>query len=208
VARLQGPMPHEMHVVLGSGDERHFRVDDFAAYYRNLKSRFLQWMQHAPHVTYPFENAHCSICSWSKACAARRDADDHLSLVANIRRDQIAKLQGGGIVTLAALGRASDDDRPFGMVESTFDKLRHQAHLQHVGRTERRHVYDLLPHDDGDGFERLPQPDAGDVFFDIEGDPLYAPERGLEYLFGFYLPKEDEYRAFWARNDRQERAAF
>lgn len=208
VGRLQGSMPHEMHVVLGSGDERHFRVDDFAAYYRNLKQRFLQWMGVASHTTYPFEKSHCTICSWSKACAQRREADDHLSLVANIRRDQIAKLEAGGITTLAALATATTDRRPFGMVESTFDKLSHQARLQHVGRTEHRHVYDLLEHDEGDGFERLPQPDDGDLFFDIEGDPLYAPERGLEYLFGFYLSKEDAYKAFWARDDRRERAAF
>ncbi|HEY1975892.1 MAG TPA: TM0106 family RecB-like putative nuclease [Candidatus Baltobacteraceae bacterium] len=208
IGRLQGSMPHEMHVVLGSGEERHFRVDDFAAYYRNLKSRFLQWMGVASHDTYPFEKSHCTVCSWSKACAQRRDADDHLSLVANIRKDQIAKLEAGGTTTLAALAAATAEQRPFGMVESTFDKLCHQARLQHVGRTEHRYVYDLLPHDEGDGLERLPEPDEGDLFFDIEGDPLYAPERGLEYLFGFYLPKEREYRAFWARDDRQERAAF
>ncbi len=208
IGRLQGSMPHEMHVVLGSGEERHFRVDDFAAYYRNLKARFLQWMAATSNATYPFEKAHCSICSWTQRCAQQRDADDHLSLVANIRRDQIAKLETGEITTLAALGTAAPERRPFGMVESTFDKLRDQARLQHVGRTEHRHVYELLQHDEGDGFERLPKPDDGDVFFDMEGDPLYAPERGLEYLFGFYLSKENTYRAFWARDDRQERAAF
>src|SRR6185312_10180622 len=50
IARLQGSMPQEMHVVLGSGEERSFRVDDFAAYYRNLKTRFLQWMGVAAHA--------------------------------------------------------------------------------------------------------------------------------------------------------------
>ncbi|MBV8155261.1 MAG: TM0106 family RecB-like putative nuclease [Candidatus Eremiobacteraeota bacterium] len=208
LARLQGTMPREMHVVLGSGDERHFRVDDFAAYYRNLKARFLERMQTAPHDTYPFENGHCTICAWNRDCTRQRDADDHLSLVANIRKHQIAKLEDAGIRTLAALGSASAERRPFGMIETTFDKLRDQARLQHIGRSEGRHAYELLAFDDGEGFERLPQPDEGDLFFDIEGDPLYAPDRGLEYLFGFYLPKENAYRAFWAHSDRQERAAF
>jgi len=36
-------------------------------------------------------------------------------------------------------------------------------------------------------------PDEGDVFFDMEGDPLYRPERGLEYLFGVYLSHERKY---------------
>ncbi|MBV8375031.1 MAG: TM0106 family RecB-like putative nuclease, partial [Candidatus Eremiobacteraeota bacterium] len=208
VARLQGTMPREMHVVLGNGEERHFRVDDYAAYYRNLKARFLDRMATAPHDTYPFETGHCAICPWRLACAQRREADDHLSLVANIRRDQIRKLETAGISTMAALAACDGDRRPFRMVDGTFEKLRGQARLQHVGRTEHRHIYELLDHESGDGFERLPLPDSGDLFFDIEGDPLYAPERGLEYLFGLYLPAEDRYVAFWAHDASEERAAF
>ena len=208
VARLQGSMPRTMHVVLGSGEERHFRVDAFAAYYRRIKASFLAHVETAPRSTYPFENPHCINCRWRLACAQRRIEDDHLSLVANIRRDQIAKLEGSGVATLAALAEATDAQRPFGMAETTYEKLRSQAALQHTGRTERRHVYELLEHDPGAGFELLPLPDEGDVFFDIEGDPLYSPERGLEYLFGVYLPESNEYRAFWARSDRDERAAF
>lgn len=208
VARLQGTMPSEMHVVLGSGVERHFRVDDFVAYYRHVKARFLQRVATAPNPTYPFETAHCTICRWRRECERRRDADDHLSLVANIRRDQIAKLETSGVPTLAALGVSAEASRPFGMAESTFEKLRAQARLQHVQRTEGRYVYELLEHEPATGFELLPEPNEGDVFFDIEGDPLYTPERGLEYLFGIYLPHEQAYRAWWARNDRDERAAF
>ncbi|HVA34131.1 MAG TPA: TM0106 family RecB-like putative nuclease [Candidatus Baltobacteraceae bacterium] len=206
--RLQGSAPVDMHVVLGSGEERHFRVDDFAAYYRNVKARFLQTVGGPPQATYPFENPHCSVCSWNDLCARRRSSDDHLSLVANIRRDQIAKLEAAGIATLAALGAEAEPPRPYGLLDGTFAKLRAQARLQHLGRTSGQHVYELLPHGTGDGFERLPAPDDADVYFDIEGDPLYAPERGLEYLFGVYLPKECVYRAFWARSDREERAAF
>src|SRR5579862_1795843 len=180
--RLQGTMPRDAYVVLGSGEERRFRVDDFSAYYRYVKTRFLERMDSAHNDTYPFETGHCTICRWRTQCERRRDRDDHLSLVANIRRDQIAKLENGGIATLAALGDATDDRRPFGMAETTFAKLRAQARLQHVQRTQGRHVYELLDHDAGAGFELLPKPDEGDVFFDIEGDPLYAPERGLEYL--------------------------
>lgn len=208
VNRLQGVMPREMHVVLGNREERHFRVDDFVAYYRNLKVRFLGVMAKAPHATYPFETAHCVICPWRSVCARRRDDDDHLSLVANIRRDHIARLEASGIRTVAELAECDRDRRPYGMVDATFDKLHAQAQLQHVYRTQRRHVYELLDHDAETGFGLLPEPSPGDLFFDIEGDPLYAPERGLEYLFGLYLSDEDRYVAFWARTDREEQAAF
>ncbi|HTU82331.1 MAG TPA: TM0106 family RecB-like putative nuclease [Candidatus Acidoferrales bacterium] len=208
VARLQGSVPARMHVVLGSGQERSFRTDDFAAYYRHVKERFVQCMDAPPANTYPFETEHCSVCRWLVRCERQRDRDDHLSVVANVRRDQIAKLEAAGIPTLTALASAPDEARPFGMMESTFEKLRGQARLQHHARSTGEMIYELLDHDSGAGFELLPRPDPGDVFFDIEGDPLYAPERGLEYLFGVYLPLEGEYRAWWARSDRDERAAF
>ena len=40
----------------------------------------------------------------------------------------------------------------------------------------------------GLGFERLPAPSPGDLFFDMEGDPLVSG--GLEYLFGIYEEAE------------------
>jgi len=54
---------------------------------------------------------------------------------------------------------------------------------------------------------RLPRPVEGDLFFDMEGDPLI--EDGLEYLFGIYW--EDKgigaFKPFWAHDRDQERQA-
>jgi len=208
LARVQGTVPTSMHVLLGSGAERAFRVDDFAAYERHLRARFLETMARDARDAYPLEVPHCEICRWYDRCAAVRLDDDHLSLVARMRRDQIAKLEREGILTMTALAGAADDDRPFGMEQTTFATLRAQASLQEIGRREHRLVYELLDGTEGRGFEMLPPPDFGDLFFDIEGDPLYAPERGLEYLFGFYVASERRYVAFWARSRAQERAAF
>lgn len=202
--RLQGTPPHDMHVVLGSDRERSFHVADFAAYYRHVKSSFLSTMARSTNSTYPLENPHCSACAWSATCAKQRDSDDHLSLVASIKRSQIARLESNGIATLAALAAATPAQRPVGMAESTFEKLHAQAALQHVQRTEQRYAYELLEPRENVGFSAIPAPDVGDIFFDMEGDPLYRADRGLEYLFGAYLPHENEYRAFWARSDRDE----
>jgi uncharacterized protein len=206
VERICGSAPEFMYVVLGSGAEKRFRVDDYAAYYRYVKARFLERMA-AGSDAYPAEVAYCTTCRWSDQCASRRDRDDHLSLVARIRGDQIRKLEAQGITKLATLAAAADDERPRGMEPSTFANLRAQAALQHGARTTGRLRYELLAPDSG-GLALLPPPDDGDVFFDMEGDPLYAPDRGLEYLFGLYLAKEREYVAFWARSPREEREAF
>jgi predicted RecB family nuclease len=207
VARLQGTMPAYGHLVLGSGEEAHFRIDDYLAYYRHQKRSFLTRAAH-PVDAYPAEIGHCNVCRWIDTCEAQREADDYLGIVALMRQSQIEKFTANGITTIGALGAAVDEQRPFGMNETTFNTLRAQARLQHIQRTEDRILHELLEHDEERGLSLLPPPAEGDVYFDMEGDPLYTPERGLEYLFGVHLGPGDEYRAFWARDLGAERAAF
>jgi uncharacterized protein len=57
---------------------------------------------------------------------------------------------------------------------------------------------------------RLPPPSRGDIFLDLEG-AAFAREGGREYLFGAYGAwgaSGAEYRAWWAVDDAQEKAAF
>ena len=213
LTRVQGTAPERVGIVLGTGETRWFRVDDYAAYYRRLKRSYLESVGRGEDA-YPFECSHCGLCSWAQTCERRRDEDDHLSLVAGMRRDQLEKLEAAGIRTLAALAAAVDGDKPPKMSPETFANLRAQAREQNKFRLARRegrpaaHSYTLRPHGAGIGLARLPEPAAGDVFFDIEGDPMYRPDRGLEYLWGVYLPDEDRYRAIWAKEPSEERAAF
>jgi uncharacterized protein len=61
----------------------------------------------------------------------------------------------------------------------------------------------------GCGFAHLPPPSAGDLFFDMEGDPFF--DEGLEYLFGFiYLnyKNQDHFKSFWATDRSSEKQAF
>jgi predicted RecB family nuclease len=214
LARLQGSAPVHGHLVLGSGVEATFRIDDYAAYYRQQKMRFLERVA-APVDAYPAEIGHCSLCAWTERCEDQRETDGYLGIVAGMASTQIKRLEAGRITTLSALARAHDDQRPAGMAVAAFAKLRAQAALQERQRqaiaaqvpSEQTYFYELLPHDEKQGFGQLPPPADGDVYFDMEGDPLYSPERGLEYLFGVHLGAEG-YRAFWAHDLREERAAF
>jgi len=205
LAGLQGgTMPERMHVALGSGEERSFFTRDYMSYYRRLRASFLARV--FSDDTYPNECGHCKLCDWDRICDRQRRDDDHLSIVAWMRRDQIAKLTNGGIATLTQLASAADDDRPRGFNPETFAGLRLQAGLQVEGRTARRHH--VLPYEARGGLALLPKPDRGDIYFDMEGDPYYAPDTGLEYLFGAYLPDEDRYVAFWAPSASREKQAL
>ena len=212
VERLQGNAPRSFHLVLGDGALCAYPLKAYSAYYRALDRAFREYLTQTEDP-YPVPVSYCLRCAWSDRCAQRRDEDDHLSLVAGMRGDQIAKLEASGINTIAALARASDDARPARLAERSFSRLRRQAALQTLQREAERtgrtdgYRYELLPLQEGEGFALMPPSSPGDVFFDMEGDPLYEPGRGLEYLFGNQLP-EGSYVAFWALAPSEERAAF
>ncbi len=208
VARLQGRMPAEMHLILGTAERVTFDTLDFDSYYRSIKRDFEQRVEQQT-ATYPDPVAHCAICRWADNCDAQRVADDHLSLVADMGRHQTLKLNESGVFTLAQLASL---DAPFvrGISESTLAKLHSQARLQAAQRESGVVAYELIEPGAGDrGFATLPPPSKGDLFFDMEGDP-YVGERGIEYLFGVTEQFDDglRYHSWWAHDTASEKRAF
>jgi predicted RecB family nuclease len=209
LARVQGQLPERMHVVLGSGERQSFRVDEFFAFYRRLRRRYEARLAAGFGGTYPDPVEHCGLCRWSEHCSARREADDHLSLVAGLGRAQAIRLSETGITTCAQLAVAQPDDRPMRIGRPTFERLRQQARLQLHERSTGEQTYELLPPQEGRGFARLPERRPGDLYFDMEGDPFYEGE-GLEYLFGVTRIEDGDpvFRSFWAHDRREEKVAF
>lgn len=206
----QGRMPEAMHVVLGDGTRLTYRVAEYIRYYETLRARFLEAQLRDTSETYPVPCAKCAQCSWSGQCEQVWERDDHLSRVANIRQAQVKKLNAAGIRTLEALANLGDDAHVPKLATETLKVLRHQARLQWQERISGSRVVELLPvtQGDGRGFERLPPPDEGDLYFDMEGDPL--EKDGLEYLFGVGCRKSGafEFVPFWAHSRDQEKVAF
>ncbi len=207
VAQIQGEIPEHMHVVLGTGERASFVPTEFLAYHRRIQQRYLEEIA-ARSSTYPHFVDHCGLCRWSEHCDAQRVRDDYLGLVAWMRRDQIVRLEGEGIATMADLARADDSRKPGRMVQATFDNLRLQAGLQVAERETGEHSYVLLPPEEGRGFARLPEPSLGDLLFDMEGDPFV--DEGLEYLFGVTWIEDGEprFRPFWGTSRADEKLAF
>jgi predicted RecB family nuclease len=209
LSRVQGRLPQRMHVVLGSGERKTFRVDEFFAFYRRLRRGFQARLADDFGGTYPEPVAHCGLCRWAGHCAARWETDDHLSLIAGLGRAQTVRLSEAGITTCAQLAVAAPGDRPARIGRGTFERLRQQARLQMQERSTGEQRYELLAPQEGRGFARLPEPRSGDLFFDMESDPFYEGG-GLEYLFGITRIESGQpvFRAFWAHERREERLAF
>ena len=206
LARLQGREPDAIHVLLGSGEQRSFRPEEFGAYYRRVRSRLERFVA-APPPTEPLPCDHCSICDFKPLCDERWDAVDHLSRVAGLSRRQIEKLAPGGITTLEALGRAAPEPVPDGVGSDVWERVREQAELQLWARENTRDTFALLEPQPESGFSLLPDRSDGDLFFDFEGNPFWDSEGGLEYLWGI-LDVEQAFTPLHAHDHATEQRAF
>jgi predicted RecB family nuclease len=211
--RAQGVAPDLVHLALGGPDKpfETFRVKDYAAYFRSIRQRFLDFVTPQPTelrmACGPVP--HCQLCDWDEICTRERREVDHLSFVAGITRQQRRALDERGISTLEALGDLDLGETPRldGVSRTALARIHMQARIQLRGRRENAHLHELLrPIVANEGLGALPPPSEGDLFFDLEGDP-YAFESGIEYLFGV-ADGHGEYTARWSLDPTAERATF
>ena len=205
VEAVQGLPPPALRLKLGTGREEVLRPADFVHYTRLAGRRLEDCLDLAvPHTTAE-PCGYCTLCDFTAHCKAAWQAADHLSLVANISGSNARKLRTAGVETVAALAALPESQRIPDLSPPTLERLRAQALLQVRARTEGR-TLEILDAAPGRGFARLPRPDPGDVFFDMEGDPLF-PDGGLEYLFGAHVTGHP-FLAFWAHDRAAEKRAF
>ena len=200
LAEIQGITPEFAHVELGDGSRATLRLADYAAYARMARARLEAFVAN-PEPTRPMPCSDCALCRWGDHCSEEWDAEDSLFNVANITRTQVKKLETAGVRTMESL--ASLEHPIPSMSEPTRNRLVIQARLQHARKTDAP-SFELRQPEPGKGFDLLPEPQLGDLFYDIEGDPHY--EGGLEYLHGVWF--DGEFRAFWAHDHAAETCAL
>ncbi len=212
LAKIQGIEPTWMKVVLKGGIEEPFLLAQYIAYFRKVKRDFLE-ASRMGETTYPEPVELCDVCDWFQVCDQRRRADDHLSFVAGINRNQRRVLVSLGVQRLAELGSLPLEPGIKGLSQQSFTRIREQARLQVEGREKGKLIHKLLgPVKDGEGLASLPAPSPGDLFLDFESVP-YAFDIGLEYLTGFVAVNDDlggqpGYRSRWSLDPKAEKAAF
>src|SRR5438067_818317 len=206
---MQGLLPEHIHVVTPLASER-YRTAHFDAYFRFVRRRLEDDLAaDPPPATYPEPVPHCGVCPYWLHCDRRRRADDHLSLVAGIRKLNVRELERQGIrtvVDLAVTGGALPAE-PHRGARETYARLARQAQLQVEARNHPLPPFEPLPAEPERGLARLPEPSRGDVFLDFEGDPFFG-DSGLEYLTGWASREVDggwSYEHRWALASATER---
>jgi predicted RecB family nuclease len=214
-------MPEKFGIILGTNDKVEFRVEDFIHYYRRVKGSFLAMQDRftgdIEDCPEPLPGADHG--RWTSYAEKFFDDADHLVRVANISIGQIKKLKGAGITTMAKLASSSGRSIPK-LAADSFEKLIVQARLQCQTHNDRLNNadaparYEVLPqtgaNQEAVGLAALPPDNAADVFFDMEGYPLFPG--GLEYLFGASSINSNtgsfEFNDWWAHNRDEEKLAF
>src|SRR5262245_35952820 len=167
---VQGKAPDKVHIGLGGPEPKThtFRVADYAAYFRSVRTRFLERMANAPPTlpTAVDPVAHCDICAWSTICDRERRDVDHLSLLAGITRSQRKALRDAGVYTLESLATLTSHPSPSpSPSKSAYARIHSQARIQLEGRKANAPRHELLkPIEQNHGLAALPAPSPGDLF--------------------------------------------
>ncbi len=225
------------YLALGSGDiTRHSLLDTTPVYLRlrhtyeqliasRANKKPAQWATNRdnPHALHT--------CGRCPQCTRQLEPHRDVLLVSGCTTAHRTALNTHGIHTvedLAALATHPENpdsavtlDPQHGRINinsTTLNKLVAQAQLLIDGEAHyKQHGIGLYKVYDTKAFTLLHPESPGDIFFDFEGDPLYAEtgshEWGLEYLFGWCTREHDDtgHRAFtalWAHNRKQEKQAF
>ncbi|MDX6618448.1 MAG: hypothetical protein QOK36_834, partial [Gaiellales bacterium] len=209
IARVQGVRPAHVHVQLGSGRRESIRlreIDSYANYARRGMDRAIELRA----ATEPVPCDHCQFCAFQPTCAQVWEDADHVTRVAGLRRDHIPLLATAGVTTLTQLAALPPGTPVVGMRPAALAAVTQQARLQLAAVAGEAPPHELLPCEEGRGFALLPEPSAGDVMFDFEGDPFWTPAQGLIFLVGLLLHESDgwRYEAIWAHDRAGEKQAF
>jgi predicted RecB family nuclease len=177
---------------------------------KRLMAKFEAFVADTRRSTRAVPCAACAQCDYKARCEEEWRSADSPIFVAGLSTAQLLKLEEAGIRTLESVARLPPGIDVEGIGGATLTRLAAQARLQLAARQTGKHAIELLPPEPGHGFHLLPSPAAGDLYFDIEGDPLY--DQGLEYLFGVWGPTgeggAEAFTAFWAHSHAEEKAAF
>ena len=215
------PVAADVHLVLGDDTRSSHRLADIVPVYRQRRRRLEQILtEHLRHdgpVAWGDHRYSVNLRSDVVATEIRETRD--LMLVAGLSTVQRVRLRAAGVTTIDALAGLPATTAVSGISDQALSRLRMQAGAQLTQERSGQPFYQVYQ---PSVLAALPKPSAGDVFFDFEGDPLWAEDGstdwGLEYLFGLVEAPDGSsehsldvaavFRAFWAHDRTQERQAL
>ena len=215
-------------LILGDGDERDVALADVVPVMRARLARLRHVLDTHQDEGGPvaWGDGRWIACLRCETCQEHLEASDDVLLVAGVHTGQRQHLLDAGVATVADL--AARTEPVDGLSDERLARVRAQARLQ-IKAAEDAAAAAADPSSGSgppfvhhevhspDVLATIPAPSPGDIFFDFEGDPMWAEpgsaDWGLEYLFGcLEAPVEEcgegRFVPFWAHDRAQERQAL
>ena len=206
ISKLTGVVPNFMHLIDGASEYHKYKVKEFLDYFNFTQSKFEKFISDKDKKKlYPESCNHCNYCIWQQECLKIWEGDNYINQVARINKSQIVKLKKEGIDTVEKLAKSKTNKIKSKINKLTLERLHQQANLQEEKRLTGKLKYIVLDQIEGQGFYKIPEPNDGDLFFDIEGFPE-SNKRNLEYLHGLYFKEKDKgiFKYFYVKNNTRE----
>ncbi|MFL2648351.1 MAG: TM0106 family RecB-like putative nuclease [SAR202 cluster bacterium] len=215
-------LPNSGKIILRDQSSHDIEIGKYYEYFLNIKNRILDFINSQNEIPEASKCNLCNVCDYKLLCESNWKKEDHLNQVANIKKNQIKFLQNQNIDTLEKLSTIDSNIQIKGINKNSLEILKLQSSLQFHERNTKKLEYKIIFDQKKEisdpnkliGFEILPEPSHNDLFFDIEGYPMYFDENskssGLEYLFGIYYRSfgQETFLKFVAINHEEEKKAF
>lgn len=219
---ILGHRPEHFRLYLGGGrfeqGEQGYPVARFWSWYQQLRQRYRDFRA-AFDPSHEPEDGPGDHGLWEPFIQERLEQKRDLILVAGLRGSQRQKLKAAGIHTIEQLAALPEQPnapaQAFvpGMSNDVLLRLREQAAIQlETPAGAERPAFRVRPaSQQAGGLALLPAPDAGDIWFDMEGFPDPITGEKLEYLFGACYRDPAgalQFKAWWAHTPAEEKRAF
>jgi len=205
LGKIQKLMPEKMYLIDGSDELHTFKTIEYIELFNHGKNEFVKFLSNkTKEKLYPEKCSYCNLCNWKDECDQIWEKDNYINLVAGSNKSQIEKLKKNKVRTVEQLAKTKLIATDLKINSESFEKIKSQAKLQEEKRLTGEDKIVFLDPDFGKGFYKLPKPDDGDVFFDIEGFPRM--DRPFEYLHGLYYKDKGKlkFKDLWAKNYDKE----
>ena len=198
LSKIQEIVPRHMYLIDGANKTHTFKTSEFLDYFLYTKNNFENFLPKANKIDlYPEKCSFCGICSWLDECEKIWDKDNYINQICGIKNSQIIKFKKENIITIKDLANTKVDKIKSKINLTTKTKLHTQAKLQEEKRTTGKSRFIINDTEKNKGLYKIPKPNEGDIFYDIEGFPQ-ADKRNFEYLHGIYFDdgKKKEFKYF------------
>ena len=206
--KIQGVFPEKFYILLKNNKKEEVKLNDVFEVFHSQKNDYENFLKKEVNETVPEKCNFCNFCDWSKVCEQNWIKNRHLNQIGGINKLNIKKFNKNGVNTIDDLVKIKPGTKLKGLRDEIITKRIEQAKLQLQYEKDNKPIFKNIEENlyIRKGFNILPKPSEGDIFFDLESSQ-HAYDEKIEYLFGiFYIEdKKEKFVPLWAHNKNEEK---